>query len=125
MERRPQSRAMAARRLSAELTCWRSWYASMGKVGALAMVKAAVGQGVLVWACAAVMRGWMACSAGTEAAEEAAAPYRWDTRVEELVDVEAEGGLVEVGAGVPGFLGGENEVGGGRGDREVLHGPGG
>ena len=44
---------------------------------------------------------------------------------EELVDVEAEGGLVEVGGGVPGTLGGEHQAGGGRGDREVLHGPGG
>ena len=39
--------------------------------------------------------------------------------------MEPEGGLVEVGAGVPGSLGGENQAGGGRGDREVLHGPGG
>ena len=44
---------------------------------------------------------------------------------EELVEVEAEGGLVEVGAGVPGTFGGEHQAGGGRGDREVLHGPGG
>ena len=43
---------------------------------------------------------------------------------EELVEVEAEGGLVEVGAGVPGTLGGKHQAGGGRGDREVLHGPG-
>ena len=46
-------------------------------------------------------------------------------RGEELVEVEAEGGLVEVGAGVPGTFGGEHQAGGGRGDREVLHGPGG
>ena len=38
-------------------------------------------------------------------------------RGEELVDVEAEGGLVEVGAGVPGTLGGEHQVGGGRENR--------
>ena len=44
---------------------------------------------------------------------------------EELVEVEAEGGLVEVGPGVPGTLGGEHQAGVGRGDREVLHGPGG
>ena len=44
---------------------------------------------------------------------------------EELVEVEVEGGLVEVGAGVPGTLGGEYQAGGGRGDREVLHGRGG
>ena len=44
---------------------------------------------------------------------------------EELVEVEAEGGLVEVGAGVPGTLGSEHQAGDGRGDREVLHGPGG
>ena len=44
---------------------------------------------------------------------------------EELVEVEAEGGLVEVGAGVPGTFGGGHQAGGGRGDREVLHGPGG
>ena len=68
-----------------ELTCWRSWLASMGKVGALAMVKVAVSQGVSVWACAAVMRGWMAWSAGREATEEAAATYRWDTRVRSLL----------------------------------------
>ena len=57
----------------------------MGKEGALAMVKAAVSQGVSAWACAAVMRGWMAWSAGREAAEEAAAPYRWETRVRSLL----------------------------------------
>ena len=44
---------------------------------------------------------------------------------EELVEVEAEGGLVDVGAGVPGTFGGEHQAGGGCGDREVLHGPGG
>ena len=44
---------------------------------------------------------------------------------EGLVEVEAEGGLVKVGAGVPGTLGGEHQAGGGPGDREVLHGPGG
>ena len=44
---------------------------------------------------------------------------------EELVEVEAECGLVEVGAGVPGALGGEYQAGGGCGDREVLYGPGG
>ena len=39
--------------------------------------------------------------------------------------MEAEVGLVEVGAGVPGTFGGEHLAGGGRGDREGLHGPGG
>ena len=39
--------------------------------------------------------------------------------------MEAKCGLVEVGAGVLGPLGGEYQAGGGRGDREVLHGRGG
>ena len=71
----------------------------MGKEGALAMVKAAVSQGVSVCACAAVMRGWMAWSAGTEAAEEAAALYRWETRVRSLLRWRRSVGLWQSGQG--------------------------
>ena len=48
----------------------------------------------------------MAWRAGRDAAEEAAGDQG-----EELVEVEAEGGLVEVGAGVPGTFGGEHQAG--------------
>ena len=49
--------------------CCRFWWASMGKDGAPAMVKAAGCQGVSARARAAVMRSGMACKAGREAAE--------------------------------------------------------
>ena len=85
----------------------------MGKDGAPAMVKAAVSQGVSGWACAVVMRGWMACSAGREAVEVAAAPYCCDTRVRSRLSWRRRAGL-EVGAGLPSPLGREDQADRGR-----------
>ena len=94
----------------------------MGKEGALAMVKAAFTQGVSASACAAVMRGWMAWIAGREAAEEAAAPYRWETRVRSLLRWRRRMGLWRSEQECQAPLAASTRL---AVDREVLYGPGG
>ena len=54
-------------------------------------------------------RGQRGCGGGS-------GPIPLGHQGEEFFDVEAEGGLVEVGAGVPGSLGGKYQAGGGCGD---------
>ena len=94
---RLRKRAMLARNVSAETACWRSWYASMGKKGELAMVKVVICQGMSGCAWEAVMMGWMVCRSGREGTVDAVALYFWATSLRRWSGWR-RGGFVDVGA---------------------------